>query len=217
MSKHIIGVLLAGLLSFSRADSVKMKDGSTYQGTVQYRDADIVKFKLAGSGEVMVFFTRDVAEVLVDSQAVQPILPEEHRSPDLLSPEYWEKVGYADGSRIAGPKAALAGAGGCIGVPVGGYLGAATGAGTPGCFVGMAAGGVAGCLGGKGIAAIGEGEVVSPTSDPASREAYLRGYQKGVAYSNTVATGIGAGTAVLSAVGCVCFLIYVISQMMVFD
>jgi hypothetical protein len=215
VSKHIIGVLLAGLLSFALADSVKMKDGSSYEGKVQYRDADIVKLKLAGPDEVMVFFTRDVAEVLVDSLSAQPVLPDRPRSPDLLSPEYWERVGYADGSKAAGPKAALAGVGACIGVPLGGYLGAATGAGTQGCVIGMAAGGLAGCLGGKGLAATAPGEAVSPTSDPVSREAYMRGFRKGVDNSNTIATGVGAGAAILSAVGCVSFLLYMLSLMII--
>ena len=39
---------------------------------MQYSDADTIKLKLADSGEVKVFYVRDVEEVLVDSSAAQP-------------------------------------------------------------------------------------------------------------------------------------------------
>jgi len=218
--RYIIGVLLAGLLSFSQADSVKTKDGHSYQGTVQYSDADSIKLKLADSGEVKVFYVRDVEEVLVDSSPTRPVPPENPPSSNRQSAEYWEKQGYADGSRTTGLKAALAGAGGCIGVPVGGYVGSMVGsatdhygsAGVPCLLLGAAAGGAVGCLGGSGLGSIGQREAVSPTSDSVSRAAYLRGFQRGVRYSNNVAMGVGAGAAVLSVAGIV-FLMFAWSDM----
>jgi hypothetical protein len=210
--RYIIGVLLAGLLSFSQADSVKTKDGHSYQGTVQYSDADIIKFKLADSGEVKVFNVSDVEEVLVDSSAAQPAPSENPPSPYRQTAEYWDRQGYADGSRTTGMKTALAGAGGCIGVPVGGYLGCVAGGAASAGYLygGAAAGGAVGCLGGSGLGSLGQ-QSVSPTSDSVSRDAYLRGYQRGVRFSNTVSLGVGAGATVLSAVGFVFLLAYMIS------
>lgn len=98
----MIGVLLAGLLSFSSADSLKTKDGHSYQGTVQYSDADTTKLKLADSGEVKVFYVGDVAEVLVDSSAARPAPPEKSPPPIQQTAKYWERQGYADGSKKRG-------------------------------------------------------------------------------------------------------------------
>jgi hypothetical protein len=218
--RHIIGVLLAGLLSLSQADSVKTKDGHSYQGTVQYSDADTIKFKLADPGEVMVFDVRDVAEVLVDSSTARPAPPVKPPSPDQQTAKYWERQGYADGSRKTGLKATLAGAGGCIGVPVGTYIGAAVGsadaygvAPVACCIVGAAAGGAGGCLVGSTMGSYGQREAVGPTSDSVSRNAYLRGYQRGARFSNTVSLGVGAGAAVLSAAGLLCLLLAYMSSM----
>jgi hypothetical protein len=210
--RYIIGVLVAGLLSFSQADSVKTKDGHSYQGTVQYSDADTIKLKLADSGEVKVFSVKDVAEVLVDSSAARPAPPENPPSPYRPTAEYWDQQGYADGSRTTGPKSALAGVGGCIGVPVGRYLGVAVAPATAGCLIGAAAGGAVGCLGGSGLGSLGQGEAISPPSDSVSRDAYLRGYQRGVRFSNNVSLGVGAGATVLSAAGIVCLLLLMFSS-----
>ena len=214
MRGYIIGVLLAGLLSLSQADSVKTKDGHGYQGTVQYSDADTIKFKLADSGEVKVFHVGDVAEVLADSSAARPAPPENPPLPYQQTAKYWERQGYADGSRKTGLKATLAGVGGCIGVPAGGSVGAVAGAAAAGgeqasftrtmklfaagCLVGAATGGAVGCLGGSGLGSLGHREPASPTSDSVSRDAYLRGFQRGVRHSNTVSLWVGAGGAVLS-------------------
>jgi len=219
--KYIIGVLLAGLLSLSQADSVKTKDGHSYQGTVQYSDADTIKLKLADSGEVKVFSVSDVEEVLVDSSAAQPAPPKNPPSPYRPTAEYWDQQGYADGSRTMGLKSAIAGAGGCIGVPIGGYVGAAFGSAADPygssaatcCLIGAAAGGAVGCLGGTGLGSFGQGQAVSPTSDSVSRDAYLRGYQRGVRFSNAVSLGVGAAATVLSAAGIVCLLAYMVSTM----
>jgi hypothetical protein len=216
---YVIGVLLAGLLSIVHADKVKTKDGHSYQGTVQYSDADTIKFKLADSGEVKIFYVGDVEEVLVDSLAARPAPLENPPSPHQQTMEYWERQGYAEGSRTAGLKAALAGAGACIGVPVGGYAGAVAASADPSarsgaafCIIGAAAGGAAGCLGGSAIGTIGPSEVVSQTLDSARQGAYRRGFQRGVRYSNNIANGVGAGATVLWVAGIV-FLMFAWSDM----
>jgi hypothetical protein len=210
--RYIIGVLLAGLLSLSQADSAKTKNGNSYQGTVQFSDGDTIKFKLADSDEVRVFYVRDVEEVKVDSSPTRPGPLENPSSPNRQSAEYWELKGYAEGSSTTGMKSALAGAGGCIGAPVGGYVGGMVGSaadpygssvGT--CLLlGAAAGGAVGCLGGSGLGSIGQREAASPTSDSVSRAAYLRGFQRGVRYSSNIAMGVGTA---LSAAGIVCLLL----------
>jgi hypothetical protein len=219
---YIIGALLAGLLSISQADSVKTKDGHSYQGTVQYSDADTIKVKLVDSDEVKVFDVGDVAEVKVDSSAAQPAPPEKSPPPYQQTAKYWERQGYADGSRKTGLKATLAGAGGCIGVPIGGYVGYAVGSAADpygatstgaGCLVGAAAGGVGGCLGGSALGSLGQREAVGPTLDSVGQDAYRRGFQRGVRHSNTVAIGVGAGAAVLSAAGFLCLLLAYMSLM----
>lgn len=78
-----------------------------------------------------------------------------------------------------------------------------------GCLVGAAAGGAVGCLGGNGLGSLGHREAVGPTSDSVSRDAYLRGYQRGVRFSNTISLWVGAGGVVLS-VGIFCLLGYLI-------
>ena len=212
----VIGVLLAGLLSIVHADKVKTKDGQSYQGTVQYSDADTIKFKLADSGEVKIFYVGDVEEVLVDSLAARPAPLENPPSPHQQTAESWERQGYADGSRRTGLKAALAGAGGCIGVPVGGMVGSAAdpyGSSVATCMLlGAAAGGAAGCLGGSALGTIGQSEIVSPTLDSECQDAYRRGFQRGVRYSNNVAGGVGVA---LSAAGiaCLVFLMFAWSDM----
>jgi len=218
---YVIGVLLAGLLSIVQADMVKTKDGQSYQGTVQYRDADIVKFRTADSGEVKVFYVKDVEEVIVDSCPNRPVPVEKTPSPYRQSPEYWEQQGYADGSRPTGVKSGLAGAGGCIGAPVGGYLGAMAGSASDPygssavgcCFLGAAAGGTLGSLGGSALGSIGQSDIVSPTLDSVCQDAYRRGFQRGVRHSNNVAAGVGAGASVLSVAGIVCFLLLMAASM----
>jgi hypothetical protein len=218
---YVIGVLLAGLLSIVHADKVKTKDGQSYQGTVQYSDADIVKFRTADSGEVKVFYVKDVEEVIVDSCPSRPVPPEETPSPYRQSPENWEQQGYKDGSRTTGMKSVLAGAGGCIGVPVGGYVGVMAGSASDPygssavgcCLLGAAAGGALGSLGGSALGAIGQSEVVNPTLDSVCKDAYRRGFQRGVRHSNNVAMGVGVGAGVLSVAGCVCLLLCMASSM----
>jgi hypothetical protein len=220
MRSCIMAALLGGFLSLCQADSVKTKDGRSYQGTVEHNDADIIKLRLAGSGEVQVFNAGDVEEVVFDSPAVEPAQPENPPPQCQFPPEYWEQLGYADGSRNTGLKSGLAAVGGCIGAPVGGYVGLmAGGAADPYgsstaacCWLGAAAGGAAGCLGGSGLGSLGQQEPASPASDSASRDAYLRGYQRGARYSNNVAMGAGAGAAVLSTAGCVVFIIYMLAS-----
>jgi hypothetical protein len=162
MRSCIMAALLGGFLSLCQADSVKTKDGRSYQGTVEHNDADIIKLRLAGSGEVQVFNAGDVEEVVFDSPAVEPAQPENPPPQRQFPPEYWEQLGYADGSRNTGLKSGLAAVGGCIGAPVGGYVGLmAGGAADPYgsstaacCWLGAAAGGAAGCLGGSGLGSL---------------------------------------------------------------
>lgn len=213
---YFIGVLLAGLLSIVQADMVKMKDGQSYRGTVQYSDADIIKFRTADSGGVKVFYVKDVEEVIVDSSPSSPAQAEKAPAPYPQSPEYWEQQGYADGSRPAGMKSVLAGAGGCIGAPVGGYIGAMAGSASDPygnsavgcCILGAAAGGALGTVGGSALGTIGQSEIVNPTLDSVCQDAYRRGFQRGVRYSNNVANGVGAGAAVLSVA---CLLLYALA------
>jgi hypothetical protein len=195
---YIVGVLLAGLLSLVQADTVKMKDGHSYQGKVQCRDADIIKFKPADSGEVKVFYVKDVEEVLVDSSPTRPVPLENPSSSSRQSAEYWEKQGYTDGSRTTGMKSALAAAGGCIGVPVGGFLGLLANGTSQACLLGVAVGGGAGCLGGRELGSLGQREAVSPTPDSAFRDAYRRGYQRAALCSDGVPVAAGAGGVLVS-------------------
>ncbi len=211
MRGYITAVLLGGLLSLSRADIVKTKDGQSYHGTVQYRDADSIKLQPADSGEVEVFLTDEVEEVQVDSPACQPARPANPVPPRRLHPEFWEQQGYADAIRAGGIKSALAGTGGCIGAPVGAYLGSEVPSGA-GCLIGAAAGGAAGCLAGNALGSTAQAKVTSPVLDSVCREAYLRGYQRGVRHSDVVALATGAGAAVASTIVCVLLLVWAITS-----
>ncbi|GEM_PF-2544949 len=209
MKSCITAVLLGGLLSLSRADLVKTKDGQSYPGTVQYSDVDSIKLQPADSSEVKVFRTDEVEEVQVDSVVSQETPPEDSEPSSRFSPEYWDQQGYAAGKSLAPMKSALAGTGGCVGVPAGGYAGAlVSSASSPYasspvacCLLGAAAGGAVGCLGGGALGTLGQRDVVSPILDSVSREAYVRGYQRGVRHSNNVALGVGTGVTVLATAG----------------
>ena len=208
-------------MSLSQADLVKTKDGQSYQGTVEYCDADTIKFKLADSGGVRVFPVKDVEEVQVDSQAVPPAPPKNPQPPHYLTAEYWNQQGYADGSRTVGLRSAAAGLGGCIGAPVGGYAGAAVGAASDPygsqavacCLLGAVAGGVVGSVGGSTLGSLGQQEAINPALDSVCQSAYRRGYQRGARNADNVALWYGAGGAVLS-VGVLCLYGYLIIRSM---
>ena len=177
MIRYIGGVLLTCLVSVSQADSVKIENG--HQVTTRNSGADI-------------------EEVRIDSLATRTIPPENPPPPGRQSAEYWERLGYADGSRNTGLKTALAAAGGCIGVPVGGLLGLLANGTPQACLLGVAVGGGAGCLGGRELGSLGQREAVSPTPDSAFRDAYRRGYQRAALFSDGLSAAAGAGGVLVS-------------------
>jgi hypothetical protein len=177
VKRYIGGVLLTCLLSVSQADLIKTEDG--HQVTARHSGAD-------------------AEEVHIDSLAARTVPPENPPPPGQHSAEYWERQGYADGSRGTGMKTALAAAGGCIGVPAGAFVGLLANGTAQACLFGMAAGGGAGCLGGREVGSLCQREAIGPTSDSAFSDAYRRGYQRGVRYSDGVPVAAGAGAVLVS-------------------
>ncbi len=178
MRKYLGCILLTCLVSVSQADSVKTEDG--HQATTRNNGADI-------------------EEVRTDPLANRTIPPENPSPPGLQSAEYWERQGYADGSRNTGSRTALAAAGGCIGVPVGGFLGLLANGTSEACLLGAAVGGGSGCLGGRELGSLGQREAVSPTPDSAFRDAYLRGHQRATLLSDGLSAAAGTGGVLVSA------------------
>ena len=106
----------------------------------------------------------------------------------------WERRGEADGQSSTGMKSLLAGGGGCCLGTISGCL-----LGIPVAFVGSAAG----CISGHAVATIIQQPPNAPIGDRIGREAYLRGFDRGLRRSNTTAALVGTGTSILALIGIV--------------
>jgi len=197
MLRTICLIGTAVLLWFAQAafaDVLTTKGGMAYEGTVIYQDTSVVKIRLNSTNEVNVFMRADIASIRF-SGAPQ-ISPTQPAMSEPASDEAeWERRGEVDGGSTAGTKSLLAGAGGCAFGTLGGLvLGAPT-------MLTAGGGGAVGCLGGWGLGHIGQQAPRPPSDNRVYKEAYFRGYQRGVNRSNTTAILVGSGTTLLTILG----------------
>jgi hypothetical protein len=176
------------------ADVLTTKGGMVYEGTVIYQDTSVVKIKLNSTNEVNVFMRVDIASIRF-SGAPQVTPTQSGGIEPTLDEAEWERRGEVDGGSTAGTKSLLAGTGGCVFGTLGGLmLGAPT-------MLTAGGGGTVGCLGGWGLGHIGQQAPKPPSDNRVYKEAYLRGFQRGVNRSNTTAILVGSGTTLLAILG----------------
>jgi hypothetical protein len=191
----LIGVMVAPWFTpLAFADLLTTRGGVVFEGTLVYQDTSIVKFRLNSTSEINVFMRADVANIQFSGPPRAVAAPQLEVMAEVGEAE-WERRGENDGESSTGMKSLLAGGGGCC-------LGTGTGLlfGIP-TFVTAAGGGSVGCLGGWGAAHIGQQPPKPPTEDRIGREAYLRGFERGLRRSNNTAMLVGTGATILAIIG----------------